>query len=333
MSNQPNEAAQRYSLCREKSETLVGGVVTTMRPNDQGNWVRYSLLRKAESEIASLRSALAAAEKRALEAWKDADAAVIKEVESRVASIMGSPDNEIARLTASKNVFRDERDSLQIECGKLREQLAHARSRSDDKEIAEKERDAALAKLAEAEKERDEARRAGRVEAVMILMQQCPETFPGESGHKTGDAVVGSEPMADTGDYSTYWDEKKLRALFDCDGPETFLERWQNKLDSETWDRVAKESHIEDLEERLARKEAFAIRFAREADEVSRRCAKAEKERDALAAQLAEARGALARIAGLDYRNAATNGAAYSAHQIASALLAPPSDRGAEDKP
>jgi hypothetical protein len=85
---------------------------------------------------------------RAIQAWKDADAAIAKEVESRVASIMGSPDNEIARLTASRNVFRDERDALQAERNTLRSQLAHARSRGDDKEIAEKERDAARAELA-----------------------------------------------------------------------------------------------------------------------------------------------------------------------------------------
>jgi hypothetical protein len=88
------------------------------------------------------------AKARAIQAWKDADAAILKEVESRVASIMGSPDNEIARLTASRNVFRDERDALQAERNTLRSQLAHARSRGDDKEIAEKERDAARAELA-----------------------------------------------------------------------------------------------------------------------------------------------------------------------------------------
>lgn len=48
-------------------------------------------------------------------------------------------------------------------------------------------------------------------------------------------------------------------------------------------------ARVEELEERLARKEAFAIRFAREADEVSRRCAKSEKERDAALARLAAA--------------------------------------------
>jgi hypothetical protein len=88
------------------------------------------------------------AKARAIQAWKDADAAILREVESRVASIMGSPDNEIARLTVSKNVFRDERDALQAERNTLRSQLAHARSRGDDKEIAEKERDAARAELA-----------------------------------------------------------------------------------------------------------------------------------------------------------------------------------------
>lgn len=105
-----------------------------------------------------LRAQLAEAEKerdeakaRAIQAWKDADAATAKEVESRIAAIMGSPDNEIARITASRNVFRDQRDELEAERNNLREQLAVARSRGDDKEIAEKERDAAQARVGEME--------------------------------------------------------------------------------------------------------------------------------------------------------------------------------------
>lgn len=119
---------------------------------------------------------------RAIEAWKDADAAILKEVESRVASIMGSPDNEIARLTASRNVFRDERDALQAERNTLRSQLAHARSRGDDKEIAEKERDAARAELA--------AVRAGTVSDEMV-----DRAIIGYAGRETYDRIVASEPL------------------------------------------------------------------------------------------------------------------------------------------
>ncbi len=111
----------------------------------------------AEAELAAMAKDRDEARARAVQAWKDADAAIVQEVESRVASIMGSPDNEIARLTVSRNVFRDERDRLQIENGNLRDQLAQARSRGDDKEIAEKERDAARAGLVEALRQRNEA--------------------------------------------------------------------------------------------------------------------------------------------------------------------------------
>lgn len=98
MSNQPNEAAQRYSPCREKSETLVGGVVTTMKPNDQGNWVRYSLLRKAEAEISSLRSALANAEKQIEEheRWRTQHGAAYQQVAD-------ARDAALAKLAEAEN--------------------------------------------------------------------------------------------------------------------------------------------------------------------------------------------------------------------------------------
>lgn len=101
--------------------------------------------------VAQLERERDGAKARALEAWQDADAAIEKEVKRQVASIMGDPDNEIARQKASKEVFRNERDALQIECGKLRAQLAHARSRGDDKEIAEKERASALTRAEQSE--------------------------------------------------------------------------------------------------------------------------------------------------------------------------------------
>lgn len=110
--------------------------------------VRFS---NVHEYVAQLERERDSAKARALEAWQDADAAIEKEVERQVASIMGDPDNEIARQKASKEVFRNERDALQIECGKLRAQLAHARSRGDDKEIAEKQRDSALTRAEQSE--------------------------------------------------------------------------------------------------------------------------------------------------------------------------------------
>ncbi|CAN7388833.1 hypothetical protein [Variovorax sp. LjRoot178] len=72
-------------------------------------------------------------------------------------------------------------------------------------------------------------RRAGRAEALSILLQHGAENI--------GD-LIGSHPIADTGDYGEHWDEPKLRELLDVTGDDPTLSLI-DRLEGIYWDQVA----------------------------------------------------------------------------------------------
>lgn len=80
-------------------------------------------------------------------------------------------------------------------------------------------------------------RRAGRAEALAILLQHGAENI--------GD-FIGSHPIGDTGDYGEHWDEPKLRELLDVTGDDPTLSLI-DRLEGIYWDHVAE---IDALSER-----------------------------------------------------------------------------------
>ncbi|KWT70795.1 MULTISPECIES: hypothetical protein [unclassified Variovorax] len=80
-------------------------------------------------------------------------------------------------------------------------------------------------------------RRAGRAEALAILLQHGAENI--------GD-LIGSHPIADTGDYGEHWDEPKLRELLDVTADDPALSLI-DRLEGVYWDQVAE---IDALNER-----------------------------------------------------------------------------------
>lgn len=77
--------------------------------------------------------------------------------------------------------------------------------------------------LLETSPEWQQARMLGRREALDIILEQNAEDFP--------DEFQQSRPLADTGDYITYWNEDKLTELLDAKNPSSLIEH----LDASFW--------------------------------------------------------------------------------------------------
>jgi hypothetical protein len=80
-----------------------------------------------------------------------------------------------------------------------------------------------------ARKSTSSARRAGRAEALAILLGEDAESFP--------DNFMGSHAIADTGDYGTHWENDKLAALLDVDGDDSTLSLI-DRMEATYWQQV-----------------------------------------------------------------------------------------------
>lgn len=99
-----------------------------------------------------------------------------------------------------------------------------------------------------------ENRRAGREEALQILLGTSPEDWDGTK-------YAGSHAIADTGDYGTHWLEPELRELFDLVEPGA-AHSLIDRLEGMYWDQLNK---IEELERMLSLHSAAldpVLRFA-----------------------------------------------------------------------
>ncbi len=84
------------------------------------------------------------------------------------------------------------------------------------------------------------ARAQGRSEALAILLETSAETFP--------DDHMGNSQIADTGDYSTHWDEPNLRALLKTDDTAWSL---MQKAEGEYWHNLGVRTDTKHLNDRL----------------------------------------------------------------------------------
>lgn len=109
-------------------------------------------------------------------------------------------------------------------------------SREDSlaKQVAELR--AALKLAREASKD---ARRAGRAEALAILLALGAERI---------NDFIGSHSIADSGEYGDHWKHEKLRELLDLAGDDPTLSLI-DRLDSRYWDHV---KELDELRERVA---------------------------------------------------------------------------------
>lgn len=114
------------------------------------------------------------------------------------------------------------------------------------------------ARVAELEARERRARQEGRAEALQLLLGACAETFP--------DKYLRSSPMGETGDYSTDWDDKKLRELLEVEAVESLVERLEAHVletgaDRDSWAEQA-DQRVTDVLERVARAEKAEARVA-----------------------------------------------------------------------
>lgn len=81
-------------------------------------------------------------------------------------------------------------------------------------------------------------RKQGRAEFLHILLGLDPEDI---------DEYIGSRPLADTGDYTSYWKEQELVALFDAEVDSSVIDH----LDSEFWKHTYTLQGVRDLLQRV----------------------------------------------------------------------------------
>ncbi len=132
----------------------------------------------------------------------------------------GCPTCELATESTS---IRAERDDL-------KDKYFHLLARSDKRkaEIDQLKTELAITKkrLAAWEAKTDQ-RELGRREALQLLTAIRPDELM--------ETYAINVPIADTGDYTTAWDDKKLNTLFDIDKDESIVEHLTKEFDNLYW--------------------------------------------------------------------------------------------------
>lgn len=89
-----------------------------------------------------------------------------------------------------------------------------------------------IRKLREEKKEWQDGRMTGRQEAYNALYEVNPDDL---------DDYIKNRPLADTGDYTSYWDHEKLMDLFDINEPCSIIER----LEDHYWRQLAENQELD----------------------------------------------------------------------------------------